>query len=56
MSVKVDEERCVDCGVCTGMCNYEALSLNEDWSLSYSSEKCVDCGLCIASCPLRAIQ
>lgn len=55
--ILLDENRCVDCGACTGVCLPGALSLNkETWKLEFEKEKCVFCELCVRSCPVQAIQ
>jgi ferredoxin len=54
--IVVDEEQCVHCGACTGICMIGALTIgSEDWKLSYDSSLCVGCMSCVAACPLKAI-
>jgi ferredoxin len=48
-----DEDRCVDCGACTGVCFSQALSMDRvSWKLKVDKDKCVACGNCVKACPL----
>ncbi len=47
-----DEDTCVDCGACTGLCFSQALTMNrETWKLQVDKDKCVACGNCVKACP-----
>jgi L-aspartate semialdehyde sulfurtransferase ferredoxin len=53
----IDENSCVDCGLCTGICPTEALSLEpETFQLKFLRSSCVVCEQCISCCPVRAIS
>jgi len=55
--IKVDENKCVDCGLCTSVCASGALAISgEDDSLIFLKDKCVGCNLCINVCPTKAIS
>jgi NADPH-dependent glutamate synthase beta subunit-like oxidoreductase len=57
--VKVDEDRCSGCGICIGVCPYEATSLVETSKglvACIDDIKCKRCGICIAACPSEAIS
>jgi ferredoxin len=55
--IKVNESKCVDCGLCTSVCASGALTISEsDTSLLFTKEKCVGCNLCINVCPTKAIS
>jgi ferredoxin len=55
--IAIDEEKCIDCGACTGPCLAGALALDpEDWKLRFDSGRCVLCKICVESCPLGAIR
>lgn len=49
-----DEERCVQCGLCTAVCRSCALTMDGD-TLEFNKDKCVLCGACVIACPRRAI-
>ena len=55
--IVIDDQLCVDCGLCTGVCPTEALSLNrETYKLTFARSRCIVCEQCISSCPLQAIS
>jgi ferredoxin len=55
--IVIDEEKCVDCGLCTGVCPTEALTLDPDsFRLKFARSKCVVCEQCIPTCPVAAIS
>ena len=48
LGVKVDGERCVDCGACLRVCPMDIRAVGD--------RECVHCGTCIDVCPTRAIS
>ena len=55
--ILIDEESCVDCGLCTGVCPTEALTLDpETFKLKFLRSRCVVCEQCIPTCPVQAIS
>ncbi|MFM8309205.1 MAG: NIL domain-containing protein [Microcystis aeruginosa] len=55
--IVIDEEKCVDCGLCTGVCPTEALTLDpESFRLKFLRSRCVVCEQCIPTCPVGAIS
>ncbi len=55
--IVIDEEKCVDCGLCTGVCPTEALTLDpESFRLKFLRSRCVVCEQCIPTCPVTAIS
>lgn len=67
----IDEEKCIKCGMCTNVCEYNAIikqerpcekvcGMNAIKSDEYGRaeidyDKCVSCGMCLVSCPFSAI-
>ena len=52
-----DEEKCFQCGACTGICTTEALSIKRpEMAVDFNPEKCSGCGLCVNVCPVRAME
>ncbi len=52
-----EEELCVHCGACTGLCPTGALSVSEpDKKTAFEVEKCVACGMCGLVCPFGAMK
>lgn len=55
--IAIDEESCVHCGLCTGVCPTEALTLHpETFRLEFARSRCVMCEQCIPTCPVQAIS
>ena len=54
-AVRVDRDRCFDCGACLSLCPTQALRFSRDYSLEVEEEKCVCCEACVPACPVRAI-
>ena len=52
-----EEERCVHCGACTGLCHTAALSMAPpDMKVTFDVQKCVACGMCGLVCPFGAMK
>jgi Pyruvate/2-oxoacid:ferredoxin oxidoreductase delta subunit len=55
-SIRRDDDKCFQCGACTGICPTGALSISRpDMAVPFEPEKCSGCGLCVAVCPVRAM-
>ncbi|NJN88084.1 MAG: 4Fe-4S binding protein [Leptolyngbyaceae cyanobacterium SL_7_1] len=55
--IAIDEETCVDCGLCTGVCPTEALTLHAQTAqLNFTRSRCIVCEQCIPTCPVQAIS
>ncbi|MEC4985682.1 MAG: NIL domain-containing protein [Oscillatoria sp. PMC 1068.18] len=55
--ILIDEDSCVDCGLCTGVCPTKALTLDpETFKLNFRRSRCVVCEQCIPTCPVEAIS
>lgn len=55
--IHVDDELCVDCGVCIAPCPTGAISMNQDdMKVEFDLSKCVVCGLCAEICPYHAVE
>lgn len=56
-TVRRDEEKCFQCGACTGICPTGALAISRpEMAVLFEPERCSGCGLCVAVCPVRAMQ
>ncbi|MEM8604450.1 MAG: NIL domain-containing protein [Cyanobacteria bacterium P01_H01_bin.121] len=55
--IMIDEELCVHCGLCTGVCPTRALSLDPaTFRLTFTRTRCIVCEQCIPTCPVAAIS
>ncbi|MBC6419334.1 MAG: 4Fe-4S binding protein [Prochloron sp. SP5CPC1] len=55
--ILINEDSCVDCGLCTGVCPTEALTLDRStFQLQFLRSRCVVCEQCIPTCPVQAIS
>lgn len=55
--IVIDEECCVDCGLCTGVCPTEALTLAPTtFRLDFRRSRCIVCEQCVPTCPVQAIS
>jgi ferredoxin len=55
--ILIDDELCVHCGLCTGICPTEALNLDfQTFRLNFIRSRCIVCEQCIPTCPVQAIS
>lgn len=55
--ILIDENSCVHCGLCTGVCPTEALTLEpQTFRLNFIRSRCIVCEQCIPTCPVEAIS
>ncbi|NQT09441.1 4Fe-4S binding protein [Candidatus Bathyarchaeota archaeon] len=56
--IEKDDDKCVDCGACVSICPMDALTFDDDYSVTLLEDRCngVTCGLCVDACPQRAIR
>lgn len=55
--IVIDEDSCVDCGLCTGVCPTQALILDpETFKLNFRRSRCIVCEQCVPTCPVGAIS
>ena len=52
--IAIDDDTCVLCGLCTGVCPPDALELTPARLVVHPN--CTDCGWCVAYCPVGAIS
>jgi len=53
--VKIDEEKCIGCGLCTSACQEGALQLIDGKAKLLSDAYCDGLGICLPNCPVGAI-
>lgn len=54
--IAIDQDACVDCGLCTGVCPTQALVLDSEFRLDFKRSRCIVCEQCIPTCPVAAIS
>jgi L-aspartate semialdehyde sulfurtransferase ferredoxin len=55
--IAIDDDLCVHCGLCTGVCPTEALTLDsQTFELKFARSRCIVCEQCIPTCPTQAIS
>ncbi len=55
--IVIDGDRCVHCGLCTGVCPTRALTLDpSSFQLVFNRSRCIVCEQCIPTCPVQAIS
>ncbi|MEJ2058486.1 MAG: 4Fe-4S binding protein, partial [Desulfofustis sp.] len=55
--IRRDDERCFQCGACTGVCPVGALYIRRpDMAVMFDAEKCTGCSQCVLICPDRAME
>jgi L-aspartate semialdehyde sulfurtransferase ferredoxin len=55
--ILINEDSCVHCGLCTGVCPTEALSLDsKTFMLNFTRSRCIVCEQCVPTCPVEAIS
>ncbi len=53
--IEVDDQICLVCGACVGICPANAMCLEKD-RLIISYEQCTRCGRCVQLCPVKALH
>ena len=55
--IAINEDSCVNCGLCTGVCPTQALTLDpQTFKLNFTRSRCIVCEQCIPTCPVQAIS
>ena len=50
-----DPEKCVRCGKCTRVCNFDAVRFGWNNTISFDADRCWGCTLCASACPTGAL-
>jgi len=51
----VSTDSCTGCNICTGKCQLDALSINDEGIAEVDYDRCIGCGLCAPACPEDAL-
>ena len=55
VTLKLDQEKCVGCGMCLVVCPHEVLSMNNGHVRIEKRDLCMECGACARNCPTDAV-
>ncbi len=50
----VDEDACVDCGICSERCHMDAITIDNGAQIDL--DRCIGCGVCVPSCDTEALS
>ncbi len=56
VTLKLEEEKCVGCGMCLLVCPQAVLSLTNGKIEIANRDACMECGACARNCPVRCSQ
>jgi NAD-dependent dihydropyrimidine dehydrogenase PreA subunit len=56
VTLELDADKCVGCGMCTQVCPRAVWSLVQDCATIVNRDACIECGACKRNCPAEAIQ
>ncbi len=55
VTLELDQEKCMGCGMCTLVCPQAVLNLNNGKALIQNRDACIECGACSMNCAREAI-
>ena len=56
VTLKLEQEKCVGCGVCLSVCPHAVLSLTNGKIEIADRDACMECGACARNCPAEALN
>jgi ferredoxin len=55
VTLELDEEKCVGCGMCLVVCPHAVFGMNDGKASFEKRDACMECGACSQNCPAEAI-
>lgn len=56
VTLKLDQERCMGCGMCLLVCPHAVMSLSNGKVDVVNRDACMECGACARNCPVNALS
>jgi ferredoxin len=56
VTLKLNEKRCVGCGMCLAVCPHAVMSMDNGHVRIEDRDACMECGACARNCPVDAIS
>jgi ferredoxin len=56
VTLKLDEDKCIGCGMCLDVCPHAVLSLTHSKVHIVNRDACMECGACSRNCPTSAFS
>ena len=56
VTLKLDREKCIGCGMCLDVCPRAVLSLTDSKVEIMNRDACMECGACAKNCPVDAFS
>ena len=56
VTLKLDEQKCVGCGMCLVVCPHAVLSPENGRVRIENRDACMECGACAQNCPTQALR
>ena len=55
VTLALDREKCVGCGMCLVVCPHVVFALNNGHARIINRDACMECGACARNCPVEAL-
>ena len=55
VTLELDQERCIGCGMCLVVCPHGALQVTNGQARVEDRDACMECGACAMNCPTGAV-
>ena len=56
ISLRLNVNRCIGCGMCENVCPHEVFAIDRKKACIMNREACIECGACARNCPVDALD